>query len=204
MGPAVVQYASDLFLDERPGTPRLPVAAPVLVLAGNLGNPRSARYGAFLRAARAGRERVFVAMGPAEERAAPHEPRLAAEAARRACEAAGAELLDAFCPASHGAIAFVGGSLPLDAARLLAALEAAGRPAVVVSHRGPEEGGGPDAARALAHPATAAWICGGELAGARAVAATASAAVVARNPLGGPWVRRNGWDPRATLALDPD
>lgn len=87
MAPTRFQLMSDLHLDQRPGyrVPR-PPSAPFLILAGDIGDPCSKEYRAFLGDCASLYERVFLVLGNHEAygTTVPH----AVEAARKACRSA--------------------------------------------------------------------------------------------------------------------
>lgn len=114
-----VQFVSDVHVEFRgdpsgPDWPRVPVAAPVLVLAGDIGDPWDGRYERFLRECRAGREAVLVVAGNHEF----YGRRTMAETTERlraTCARAGCVYLEGFRPYRHRGVAFVGDTLWSDA-----------------------------------------------------------------------------------------
>lgn len=114
----LIQFASDLHLEHRPGRPpELPVAAPVLVLAGDVGYPHRPHYAEFLRQVGVGRERVFVVAGNHEY----YGSASMADTERRIGEACAAcptptTFLRGFEPHRHGGVTFAGDTLWSDVA----------------------------------------------------------------------------------------
>ncbi len=92
-----VRYMSDLHLELFPGF-RVPFGSPAetLVLAGDIGDPETEEYAAFVADCVSKFERVFVVVGNHEGYGKPSWEH-AVDAARRAAEAAGATLLHRDC-----------------------------------------------------------------------------------------------------------
>jgi Icc-related predicted phosphoesterase len=89
-----IQYMSDLHLEMNPGFRIAPeeVAAPILVLAGDIGDPASAEYASFMTDCAGKYEAVFAVLGNHE-----HYGKFTAETkevARSVCDACGVRLLD--------------------------------------------------------------------------------------------------------------
>lgn len=108
-----IQYLSDVHLEMRGSlpAPEVPVAAPVLVLAGDIGDPRLVSYRAFLRACGEGRERVFLVAGNHEYYGSDVGGAL--ERLRAACAdlPTPTTLLEGFRAHEHGGVLFAGDTL---------------------------------------------------------------------------------------------
>lgn len=107
-----IQYVSDIHLEHRRGNFDLPVAAPVLVLAGDIGPAHRPYYAEFLRRVGEGRERVFVVAGNHEyyggSSMADTERRI-----QEACDGCPTPttFLRGFQPHEHNRVLFVGDTL---------------------------------------------------------------------------------------------